>query len=175
MQASLWSNIIRFVFLVAVQGLVLEHIRLPGNLHWMVYPLFVVLLPLQMPAVTLLLSSFAAGFCVDCLCDMPGLNAAAATLAAFVRIVYFRLRPTKDVLHDSDLAGTPSPSSMGWGGFLSYSAWVVFFFHAGYFFLEAFSFRNFFYTLYLVLGSSLLCIVSLVVAVTFFLVVNNKR
>ena len=79
---SLWRNIIRFVFLVLLQGIALEHISLPGNLHWILYPLFVVLLPLQTPAVAVLLASFAAGFCVDLLCGVPGLNAAAATLAA---------------------------------------------------------------------------------------------
>ena len=61
---SLWRNIIRFVFLVLLQGIALEHISLPGNLHWILYPLFVVLLPLQTPAVAVLLASFAAGFCV---------------------------------------------------------------------------------------------------------------
>lgn len=172
---SLWRNIIRFVFLVLLQGIALEHISLPGNLHWILYPVFVVLLPLQTPAVAVLLASFAAGFCVDLLCGVPGLNAAAAMLAGFVRIVYFKVRPSKDVLHDSDLSGTPLPSNMGWGGFLYYSIWILVFFHLAYFFLEAFSFRHFFYTLYLVFGSSLLCVVSLVITVTCFRAGGNKR
>ncbi len=168
MQASLWSNIIRFVFLVLLQGLVLEHVDFPGSLHWMVYPLFIILLPFQLPAPALLLCAFLAGLSVDFLCDVPGLNAASATLAAFVRILYFKWRPATDVLHDSDPVGTPSPGKMGWGGFLYYSCWVILFFHLGYFFLDAFSFQHFFYTLYLTVGSSFLCLVSLVLAVTLF-------
>ena len=64
---------------------------------------------------------------------------------------------------------------MGWGGFLYYSIWILVFFHLAYFFLEAFSFRHFFYTLYLVFGSSLLCVVSLVITVTCFRAGGNKR
>ena len=174
-RTSLWTNLIRFVFLVLLQGIALEHVNLQGGLHWIAYPVFIVLLPLQMLPVALLVSSFVAGACVDLLCGIPGLNAAAATLAAFVRIVYFKIRPSKDALHDGDLSGTPLPFSMGWGKFLYYSGWVILSFHLAYFFLESFGFRHFFYVLYISVGSAFLCLVSLVITVSFFRAKANKR
>ena len=175
MQTSIWKNLIRFVFLILLQGMVLEHIDLPGNLHCMVYPIAILLLPLQTSAVVVLLSAFTAGLCVDLLCQVPGLNAAAATCMAFVRVVYMRLKNRHDTGRDNDLSGTPLPSQMGWGGFISYTLWCVFLFHLSYFMIDAFSLKNILYPLYLTVGSSLVCILCTVLTVTVFKPKTNTR
>lgn len=175
MQTSVWKNLIRFVFLILLQGMVLEHIDLPGNLHCMVYPVAILLLPLQTSATVVLLCSFTAGLCVDLLCQAPGLNAAAATLMAFVRIVYMRLKNRHETVRDSDLTGTPLPSQMGWGGFVSYSLWCIFLFHLAYFMIDSFSFRNMIYPLYLTIGSSMVCFICVMLTVTVFRPKANTR
>ncbi|MCM1041995.1 MAG: hypothetical protein NC324_04450 [Bacteroides sp.] len=168
MQTSIWKNLIRFVFLILLQGMVLEHIDLPGNLHCMVYPIAILLLPLQTSAVVVLLLGFVSGLCVDVLCQVPGLNAAAATLMAFVRVVYFRVKNRRESGRDNDLSGTPLPAQMGWGGFVSYTLWTTLLFHLSYFMIDAFSFRNIFYTLYLTVGSTLVCFVCVILTITVF-------
>ncbi|MDE6494246.1 MAG: hypothetical protein K2O66_04535 [Bacteroidales bacterium] len=175
MQRAFWKNLIRFLFLVLLQGMVLEHIELPGHLHLMVVPVFILLLPLQLPAVPLLILGFLSGFCVDLLCQIPGLNAAAATFMAFSRIVYFRIKNRRDAVRDADIAGTPLPSGMGWGGFIEYTLWMVVLFHLAYFLLDAFSLRHVFYTLYLLAGSSLLCFLSVLFTVSVFRARTNTR
>ena len=175
MQTSFWKNLTRFVFLLLLQGLVLEHIDLPANLHCMVYPVAILLLPFQTSASVVLLAGFLAGLCVDLICQVPGLNAASATFMAFVRVVYMRLDNRHDTGRDNDLSGTPLPGQMGWGGFVGYALWTVFLFHLAYFFLDASSFKNIFYTLYLSIGSSLLCFVCVLLAVTLFKPKANTR
>lgn len=175
MQTNIWKNLIRFVFLILLQGLLLEHIDLPGSLHCIVYPLAILLLPFQASASVTLLSAFTAGLCVDLLCQLPGLNAAAATFMAFVRIIYLRINYKHESGRDNDLSGTPLPALMGWDKFIGYSLWTIFMFHLAYFFIDAFSFKNFFYTLYLTLFSSLLCFVCLLIAVRFFKPKANPR
>ncbi len=168
MQSAFWKNLIRFLFLILLQGMVLEHIDLPGHLHLMVIPLFILLLPMQLPAVPLLLLSFLSGFCVDLLCQVPGLNAASATMMGFSRIVYFRMKNRREAVRDTDLAGTPLPSEMGWGGFIVYTLWTVGMFHIVYFMLDAFSLRHIFYTVYLMAGSALLCFLVVLFTVSVF-------
>lgn len=175
MQTSIWKNLIRFVFLILLQGMVLEHIDLPGNLHCIIYPIAILLLPMQTSAVLVLLCGFAVGLCVDLLCEIPGLNAAAATFMAFVRVIYFRTKTRRDTGFDNDLSGTPLPSQMGWGSFVSYTFWCVILFHIAYFLIDAFSFKNILYSLYLAVGSSLVCIVGVMLAVTVFKPKSNTR
>lgn len=168
MQNAFWKNLIRFLFLILLQGMVLEHIDLPGHLHLMVVPIFILMLPMQLPAVPLLLLSFLSGFCVDLFCQVPGLNAAAATLMGFARIVYFKWKNNHEAVRDTDAAGTPLPSGMGWGGFIAYTLWLVGIYHIAYFLLDAFSLRHIFYTVYLFAGSALLCFLSVLFTVSIF-------
>lgn len=175
MQNAVWSNVIRFLFLVLLQGIAIEHISLPGNLHWMVYPIFVLLLPLQTPGTLVLLLSFACGLLVDILTGVPGLNAAAMTFMGFVRILFFKATHPKDALHNSELTGTPLPSVMGGSLFFRYTLITVLLFHVFFFLLEAFSWDRFFYVLYLVLGSSLICLASVYVTIGVFRTRDSVR
>lgn len=175
MQASFWKNLIRFAFLILLQALVLEHLYLPGNLHLILYPIAILLLPLQTPPMLLVLTGFFCGFLVDLFSGIPGLNAAAATFLAFCRIIYFKIVDNRDVLHDSELAGTPLPSLIGWGGFIRYSAWMTVLFHMAYFMTAVCSFRNFPYTLYLMVGSSALCFIGQILTVSLFVRKGTKR
>lgn len=175
MQTYFWKNLIRFAFLILLQALVLEPMPLPGGLHAIVYPVALLLLPLQAPPMLVVFAGFACGLAVDIACDIPGLNAAAATFLAFCRVVYFKITDYRDVFHDSELTGTPLPSVLGWGGFLRYSVWMLSLFHIAYFLLAACGFENFLYTLWLAAGSFCLCFAAQVLAVSLFARKANTR
>ena len=64
-------HIIRFVVLVLVQVLLVNHIRLGGYVHPYVYILFVMLLPINISNWQLLLLGFGLGFCVDMFTGTP--------------------------------------------------------------------------------------------------------
>ena len=55
------NNSIRFVLLVLVQVLILNNLEIGFGIYPMLYPLFILLLPIEMATVTLMFISF---FCV---------------------------------------------------------------------------------------------------------------
>lgn len=82
-------NIIRFVLLLLIQCLVLKGIDLSVGefdfMHIIIYHLFILLLPLNMPRWSILLAAFFMGIGVDLFYDSPGLHASAAVFTAFLR------------------------------------------------------------------------------------------
>ena len=76
-------NIIRFVALVIVQVLIVNHIRLGGYVHPYIYLIFVMLLPINMPGWQLLISGFSIGLVIDLFMGTLGMHAGATTMMAF--------------------------------------------------------------------------------------------
>ena len=64
-------QIIRFIVLVLMQVLVINHIRLGGYVHPCIYLIFIMLLPINMPGWQLLLLGFGLGFSVDLFTGTP--------------------------------------------------------------------------------------------------------
>jgi hypothetical protein len=58
------ANIFRFFFLLLIQGLVLQYIGYK-NIYIFIYPLFLMLLPLEIPHGLLVLLCFLMGISVD--------------------------------------------------------------------------------------------------------------
>ena len=81
------QNIIRFVVLVLVQVLVLNHVQFLGFVNPYVYVLFILSLPVRTPRWLTLVLSFGLGMAVDAFADTLGLHAFACVLAGFLRMV----------------------------------------------------------------------------------------
>lgn len=131
-------HIIRFVVLVLVQVLLVNHIRLGGYVHPYVYILFVMLLPINISNWQLLLLGFGLGFCVDMFTGTPGLHAGATTLMAFCRPGILRLVSGSQKLEN---VHEPNLGQLGGGWFLRYVLFLVVIHHFALFLLESFSFR----------------------------------
>ncbi|MDR2556920.1 MAG: hypothetical protein LBC49_04325 [Bacteroidales bacterium] len=136
------KNILRFLLLAFVQGAILSQIGLPLNLHIFIYIYFILLLPYQTPSWLILLLGFASGAVVDVLTGTAGLFAFSATLAAFTRIIFLRIAKISEL------------KDMRFRRFLFYTFWVCLMHSAAFFMLDAFSFSNFGYTLFLILAST---------------------
>jgi len=80
------SNSIRFVGLVLLQVLVLNHIHLFGYLTPFVYIVWVFLFPIRKNIGFFLVFSFLLGLSVDFFSDSGGINAAATLFIAFIRL-----------------------------------------------------------------------------------------
>jgi hypothetical protein len=117
------------------------------------YVFFLLFLPMSTPKSLLLFIGFGYGLLVDVFFDSPGLHAAACTLLAY-------LRP--DVISIITPSGgydeyTPiSVHILGIRWVISYTLILVGAHHFLLFFLEAFSFMNFFLTLFKIIFSTLL-------------------
>lgn len=155
MRTLVGKNIVRFIFLVLLQGLVLSHIPLPLHLQLFVSVLFILFMPFGMRAWTGLLFGFLCGLCVDTLTGTWGLHAASATTAAFVRELYVRFSARYGREAETEF-GTPTLARMGLPDFSAYTALVVLSYHAVFFALDAFRLWDW-PTFGTMLGSSFLC------------------
>ncbi|MBK9329536.1 MAG: hypothetical protein IPM95_09555 [Sphingobacteriales bacterium] len=138
------TNIIRFAVLMALQVLLLNELPL-GRAYIMIYPLAILLLPVFTPRLAVLVLAFLTGLIIDMFSNGGGLHTASLTLIGYGR---------------SYILDTFQPRS-GWTnwmfpifhsraspGFFYYTLIGFSIHHLAYFFLEVFSFANFFPTIF---------------------------
>ncbi len=85
MNSVTFNSIIRFVILVLVQGLVLNHINFLGYINPYPYILFIALFPINNNRTLFIFLSFLLGLCVDFFTDTGGIHAAACVTVAYIR------------------------------------------------------------------------------------------
>lgn len=126
----------RFVFLILLQVLVLNNIRLGGYVNPLIYILFVLMLPFNIKPWLLLLSGFLTGLTIDVFLGTPGLHAGATVFMSFIRQTVIRLT-LGHRLPEGNLE--PTIYDMGARWFFTYTAIMVVIHHTSLFLLEAFS------------------------------------
>ncbi len=140
-----------FVLLVLLQLLIFNNIEFSGYVNPFVYVMFILILPVSVPSWILLLISFLTGFVIDIFSGTMGVHVFASLLAGFVRPWVLSLNVTAEVT-DPDMSPSSYKNGLRW--FLVYTATVVLVHHMALFFVEIFSFQNFFHTLLRVLLST---------------------
>jgi len=159
------KNILRFLFLLLFQVLILNNIQMSGYLNPFLYVLFILMLPFQTPNWLVLLLSFFLGLSVDMFADTGGLHAAASVFMAFLRQPVLRLvapREGYDVNHQ------PTIRQFGFGWFLTYAGILVLVHHLFLFYMEAFQFSEFFSIFFRVILSSLFTLTLIFISQFFF-------
>jgi len=78
-------NILRFILLVFIQVLLLNHINFLGYINPYIYILFILLYPLSGNKGLLIFLSFLLGFSIDIFGDSGGVHAAASVFIAYIR------------------------------------------------------------------------------------------
>jgi rod shape-determining protein MreD len=155
-----WSPYINaFVVLIVLQLLIFNNIQFSGFVNPYIYVMFILILPLAIPSWILLLLSFMTGIVIDIFAGTMGVHAFATVMAGFVRPWVLSINITSEAFEPEM---SPSSHTNGLRWFFIYSVTVVFIHHLALFFVEVFSFTNFFHTLLRVLLSTL--------ATTFFII-----
>jgi len=131
-------NIIRFVVLVIVQVLIVNHIRLGGYVHPYIYLIFVMLLPINMPGWQLLLSGFSIGLVIDLFMGTLGMHAGATTMMAFCRPTIIKLVSGSQKFENIK---EPNVNQLGFSWFIRYTLCMVAIHNFTLFMLEGFSFH----------------------------------
>jgi len=85
------SNSIRFIGLVLLQVLILNHVNLFGYLNPLVYIVWVFLFPVRKNKSIFLIASFLLGLSVDFFSNSGGINAAATLFIAFIRLPILKI------------------------------------------------------------------------------------
>jgi rod shape-determining protein MreD len=145
-----------FIVLVLLQVLLFNNIQFSGYVNPYIYIIFILLLPVEIPAWLLLLLSFGVGMVIDFYTGSPGMHSSASVLAGFVRPYVLRLISPRD---GYEPGAHPSMQIYGLKWFLFYSLIIVLVHHTALFYLEVFRFTDFFRTLLRVFMSSLFTII----------------
>ena len=137
------SNVIqhgtRFVFLVLLQGLILNNVDLFGFINPNLYILFILLLPIETNAVAVLGLSLVFGLCVDMFSLTWGMHTSACVFIAFVRPYLFRILAPRD---GYVFGASPNMSNMGISWFLVYAFIITFIHHMVLYYVEVFRFEE---------------------------------
>jgi rod shape-determining protein MreD len=83
--SAILINILRFITLVLLQVLLLNHINFLGYVNPYLYILFIILFPLDGNRSLLIFLSFILGLSIDLFGDSGGVHAAASVFIAYLR------------------------------------------------------------------------------------------
>jgi hypothetical protein len=145
MNNSISTNIIRIVLVFLAQVLIFKHVTFGfadfAYIHFIVYPLAFLLLPVKTPSIVVLPLAFLVGIGVDMFYDSPGVHASASVFSAYFRTLVIAFLEPYDGYNVDD---APSIKRLGFGWFVSYISIVLLVHIFFYFSVEAFSFVYFF-------------------------------
>ena len=172
MDAAIINSAIRFVLLWLLQVFVFKQIELgwggQAYVFVMLYPLFILLLPINTPRTLVLLLSFVLGLSIDLLYETLGVHAATATFTAFVRPFILRLMPPREGYGPK---ATPTKDYLGNSWFVRYAGIMLFFHLFFYFSVQAFTFA---YIVDILLRTFFSWVVSLLLLLAAVFVFNPK-
>ena len=141
MSNVVFSNILRFFGLVIVQVFIFKKIVIGGSsfnyVSIIIYPIFLMLLPLRTPHSLLVLLGFAIGILVDAFYDSYGVHASASVFIGFIRPFVLNLLEPKGKYTQNT---SPTKRRLGASWFFIYSSTILFAHLFFYFSVEAFTF-----------------------------------
>jgi len=154
------NQVLNFVFLIALQVLVLDNIELHRLIRPLIYPLIILLLPISLPGALVIIISMVLGLVIDVFNDTLGLHASACVFMAFCRpFVLSIFRPRGGY----EQFATPSYQKLGLNWFLRYVGLSIVLFNAFFFMVEAFSFRFIHLTILKIILSSFFCLLLILI------------
>ena len=165
MNKSLLENTIRFIALVLLQVLVLNHINLFGYINPMVYISWVFLFPVRKNIGTFLILSFLLGLCIDFFSDSGGINTAATVFIAFIRLPVLKAILRRRDLDDSLF----NIKELSFGKTVLYVSFLTFIHHFIVFSLVYFNFKDFSSILLNTVVTSVFTIVLCVLGIVLFI------
>jgi hypothetical protein len=132
----------RFLIISIIQILILKYINIAWDgevyVRLFIYPLFIMLIPINIPRTMIILLAFGFGLLIDMFYDSPGLHTFAFVFIAWSRKILLKLlEPVEGYKIDSTL----TMNNFGFTWFLSYSSILLFINIFLYFLFEAFAFQ----------------------------------
>lgn len=135
---------IRFTLFLLVQVVILNNFELGWGIYPMLYPLFIILLPLELGAIPLMIVSFALGLAIDSFSNTYGLHASASLAFAYFRPLIFKLFAPRDG-YESDMEGNIYEMGPRWFIFTFGSLLLIH--HTWYFLIEHFKLNELLFVL----------------------------
>lgn len=141
MNKAVVTNLLRALVFIALQVIVFMSIKISFGsfdyIHIIVYPIVIILFPINTPRSLLILLSFMIGMSVDMFYDSIGVHASACVFIAYIRNYVLKyLEPHGGY----SIEISPSSHNLGFQWFLPYACFMLFVFMLFYFSVDAFSF-----------------------------------
>jgi rod shape-determining protein MreD len=166
------NYIVRFLLIILIQLLVVDNIELSTYVNPYMYILFILTLPVSTKPWVVVVLSFITGLVMDTFSSTPGLHMAATIFIGYIRNFYLMFACSKE---DFDNGIEPTVSKKGIVWFLVYAIIMTLMHHLFLFYLEIYSFRDFFRTLFRVLSSSLFSVLIISIGQLLFYRKSNAR
>ncbi|MFC5047365.1 rod shape-determining protein MreD [Aquimarina hainanensis] len=163
MNNDIATHTFRFLFLVLIQILILNHINFLGYLNPYLYIIFILLAPITINRSLFLVVCFLLGLFIDMAGDSGGIHAAACVTIAYLRP--FILRSSFGLSYEFQ---TIKLNKVRFGERLAYVTLMVLIHHLILFFLETFNFSHIVTVLKKTLFSSLFTILTTMLALVLF-------
>lgn len=170
MNYSFLIQILRYIFFVLLQVLVLNHIQLHNILNPYAYILFILILPFNASKISVLLYAFLIGITIDIFSGTEGIHASAATVVGYLRRYVLQFLASPEEYAENKY---PSIKKFGFNWFFSYIGILTIIHHLSLFFLEIFRFNEIGFVLFKSLVSALFSIV--VMTLLMFLFYEKKN
>ncbi|MFH2142378.1 MAG: rod shape-determining protein MreD [Bacteroidota bacterium] len=165
-----WQNIIRFIFLILLQVLILNNIQFSGFINPYLYVLFILLLPIELSNWIVLFIGLLTGLCVDVFSNTLGIHASATVFISFLRPFILGIISPREGYEPGTL---PNISHNGLKWFVKYIVILVVAHHLFLFFVEAFRFSDFFRTFSRAIISSVFTLI--LILFTQMLLIRRKK
>jgi hypothetical protein len=156
----------RFIFLIFIQVFILNQIEIGWGIHFMAYPLMIMLLPFEMNVVYLIIIAFFSGFTIDLFSNTFGLHASSLMVFAYFRPILFKFYAPRE---GYDPLKEPSLFDMGGRWFIFVYGYLLLIHHFWFFFIEIFRISDFFFILQKTLLSLVVSYLLAVLLQTFFI------
>ena len=133
-------NISRLILLILLQVLIFKQLNI-GSVQFnyiqvIIYPLFLMLLPIGIGKGWLLIVSFAVGLAIDMFYDSPGVHASASVLTGFIRPFVLQLMEPRG---GYKVNAIPTKAEFGDNWFLRYASLLLIAHLLIYFSMEVFT------------------------------------
>ncbi len=173
MNSVILANIYRFFGLALLQGLVFQSVGSGMEnfryLYVIIFPIFILLLPMRTPVPLVILLGFTIGIFVDILYGTLGLHASAAVFTAYARSFVFKILEPRG---GYNVNLSPTVQNLGPQWFLKYSSMMMFLHLFFYFSVEAFTFV---FIVDILLKTVVSFMVSMLFLLIFQLIFNPKE
>ena len=137
-------HIFRFFLIFFIQVIILNQIEIGYGIQLMIYPLFILLLPVEINVFYLMIIAFGFGGLIDIFTNGYGLNASSLVVFAYFRPLIFKLFAPRD---DYDILLETNIFNMGRAWFLKTFGLLLIIHHFWYFLLEMFKLSEIVYIL----------------------------
>jgi hypothetical protein len=164
-----WGHLLRFIFVILLQGLILNRIHIGGaNFNYLsilFYPVLIMLLPFKTSKSVLLLIGFALGFVIDMFYESPGVHMSACVFMAFIRPWILKIMEPRGGF---PINSNPNAQDFGLVWFMQYSGILLFLFLFFYFSAEVFTYSRFVEILLKTLSSFVVSFLAILLYITIF-------